>query len=334
MESSILKKLKNVGLLSEQTFEYGYVSTGSYALNRVISGDYLKGLPIGGISQFIGKSSTAKTVWGTECLIDAQRKGWHTVLIDSEMAYSPSFAARLGLDPEKLIYASPPTLEECFETIENIIVAIRDTDKDTPIVIVYDSLAVSPCKAELEAKNYDSNNMMGAIRAKLTGAALRKANELMRKHKVGLIIINQFREKTGVMFGNPETAAAGGNALEFYLAVNLRCASNKTGDVIVDDFEESTGIRGHVKNIKNKISIPFRKCDFELRFDEGITSHWGLIDSMLADGILVQDGTYYQHKDEPRFQKKTFHDKFPTDPKFASLRERITGSSEPLQKNI
>jgi recombination protein RecA len=331
MQNDILKKLKNVGLLSEQTFDYGNVSTGSYALNRVISGDYLKGLPIGGISQFIGKSSTAKTVWGTECLIDAQKKGWHAVLIDSEMAYSPDFAARLGLDSEKLVYASPETLEDCFDTIEKIILAIRETDKETPIVIVYDSLAVSPCKAELEAKNYDSHNMMGAIRAKLTGAALRKANGLMRKHKAGLIIVNQFREKTGMLYGNPETAAAGGNALEFYLAVNLRCASNKTTDVQEGDFiNESTGIRGHVKNIKNKISIPFRKCDFELRFDKGITSHWGLVDSLIADGSVVQDGSWYQHNEEPRFQKKTFYDNFPTDPKFASLREIVTGSPDPL----
>ena len=106
------------------------------------------------------------------------------MLVDSENAYNPEFARSLGIDPEKLIYAAPETLEDCFQVIEDAIVAIRETDKDTPIVVAYDSSAVSTSKAEYEAENYEGNNMQGAVRAKSTGACLRKINPLMRKHKV------------------------------------------------------------------------------------------------------------------------------------------------------
>ena len=258
MDNAVLNRLKNAGLLSEHTTDMGFVSTGSYALNKVISGDYTKGIPIGMITQFHGEASTAKTVFATHILKEAQSQGYYTMLVDSENAYNPEFARSLGIDPEKLIYAAPETLEDCFQVIEDTIVAIRETDKDTPIVVAYDSIAVSPSKAEYEAENYEGNNMQGAVRAKSTGACLRKINPLMRKHKVALIVINQIRNKVGVMYGSPDTMAAGGKSLEYYLGVNLKTISNKTSDLIRDEHKNVKGIKGTVRNTKNKVSVPFR----------------------------------------------------------------------------
>ena len=99
MDKSVLDRRKNAGLLSEQITDMGFVSTGSYALNRVISGDYTKGIPIGMITQFMGEASTAKTVFATHILKDAQHKGYYAMLVDSENAYNPEFAESLGLDP-------------------------------------------------------------------------------------------------------------------------------------------------------------------------------------------------------------------------------------------
>ena len=112
MDNAVLNRLKNAGLLSEHTTDMGFVSTGSYALNKVISGDYTKGIPIGMITQFHGEASTAKTVFATHILKEAQSQGFYTMLVDSENAYNPEFARSLGIDPEKLIYAAPETLED------------------------------------------------------------------------------------------------------------------------------------------------------------------------------------------------------------------------------
>ena len=117
MDSTVLKRLKNAGLLSDQPKDLGFVSTGNYALNKVISGDYTKGIPIGMITQFHGESSTAKTVFATHILKEAQAAGHYSMLVDSENAYNPEFAAHLGIDPTKLIYSAPETLEQSFDVV-------------------------------------------------------------------------------------------------------------------------------------------------------------------------------------------------------------------------
>jgi recombination protein RecA len=305
----------------DQITDMGFVSTGSYALNRVISGDYTKGIPIGMITQFMGEASTAKTVFATHILKDAQQKGYYAMLVDSENAYNPEFAESLGLDPKKLIYAAPDTLEDCFQVIEDTIKAIRETDADTPIVIAYDSIAVSPSKAEFEAENYDGNNMQGAVRAKSTGACLRKINPLLRKHKVGLVVINQIRNKVGVLYGNPETQAAGGKSLEYYLGVNMKTISNKTSDLIKDENKQIIGIQGKLRNTKNKVSIPFRETTFKLMYDEGLDPYEGLLDFLVVDGIVQQSGGWFTFG-EKKFQRKSFYEGFLSE-EFAELRKVI-----------
>jgi len=309
MDNAVLNRLKNAGLLSEQTPDMGFVSTGSFALNKVISGDYTKGIPIGMITQFHGEASTAKTVFATHILKEAQQKGFYTMLVDSENAYNSEFATSLGLDPKKLIYAAPETLEDCFQVIEDTILAIRETDKDTPIVVAYDSIAVSPSKAEYEAENYEGNNMQGAVRAKSTGACLRKINPLMRKHRVALVVVNQIRNKVGVMYGDPTTMAAGGKSLEYYLGVNLKTISNKTSDLIRDEHKSVVGIKGTVRNTKNKVSVPFRECEFELMYNEGLNAFAGTLKQLEADGLVDRNGAWYTVKESgKKFQSKEFND--------------------------
>jgi RecA/RadA recombinase len=128
MNDEVVLKLKTAGLLSEQNFNLGNVPTGVFALNKVISGSYFKGIPIGGITQFIGESSTAKTCFATNILRESQKLGYWSVLIDSENAFNKEFASSLGIDANKLIYANPETVEDCFDTIEKLIKEIRETD--------------------------------------------------------------------------------------------------------------------------------------------------------------------------------------------------------------
>ena len=307
MDKDVLKRLKNAGLLSEQVPDLGFVGTGSYALNKIISGDYTKGIPIGMITQFIGESSTAKTVFGTHILKEAQAKGYYSMMVDSENSYNPEFATHLGIDPKNLIYAAPETLEQSFLVIEDTIKAIRESDKDTPIVVVYDSIAVSPSKAEYEAENYEGSNMVGAIRAKTTGACLRKINPMLRAKKVALVMINQIRNKVGVMYGSPDTMAAGGKSLEYYLGVNVKCISNKTSDLIKDELKNVIGIEGKLRNTKNKCSIPFRECEFELLFDEGLNPYTGVLKQLESDGHVERSGAWYTVVSTgKKFQSKDF----------------------------
>ena len=322
MRDDVIKSLKTAGLLSDQKLDLGFVSTGSYALNKICSGDYQKGIPIGMITQFHGEASTAKTVFVTHILANAQEQGYHTILIDAENAYNSEFASTLGIDPNNLIYAAPHTLEDCFATMETLIREIREVDKETPIVIGYDSIAVSPSKEEMTKTDYESHQMTGAMRAKVTGACLRKINPLLREFGVALVIVNQIRNKVGVMYGDPRTPAAGGKSLEYYLGLNFMTSAPKN-ERIQDDNKSVVGIRGKVANVKNKVTKPFQDAEFELLYDVGLTSHYGVLDHLVKDGIVERSGAWYQYKDEPKFQSKTFNEGFMTDDKFKTLRQEI-----------
>jgi len=285
----ILAKLKDVSTLSDQEIMPDFVSTGSYALNKIISGKYDGGIPIGSITQFIGKASTAKTVFGTHILREAQKKDYYSIIIDSENAYNPDFAVALGIDPDILIYDAPQSVEDCFDKIDKLVEQIREEDSDTPIVVFYDSIAVSPSKAEMEADTYDMHNMQGAIRAKATGGCLRKMNPMLRSNKVALVVVNQHRSKAGFVMGDPRTPAAGGNALDYYLGVNIEC---NTTDLL-GDKHSPFGIRGLVKNLKNKIVAPFKKCEFELIFNQGLNPLYGVLPLLELDGIVERNGAWY-----------------------------------------
>jgi len=282
----ICKRLDGANLLSEEGQVFGFVDSGSYALNKIISGDYNGGFPIGGITEIYGESSTAKTVFLTHAFKGAQEQGYYTVMVDNEHAYSPSFAKILGVDSDKLIYTMPETMEDCFETIEKAILAIREKDKDTPIVVGYDSIGVSPTRKEMEGDLGNNSEIAGALRAKVAGQCLRRINPLLRKHKAALIIINQVRSKVGLVFGDPRTKAGGGKALLYYCAVSLETASAK-GDVLYDDMKNPTGIKGTIKCVKNKVTVPYQDCEFKLMYNEGLSREYGLTLSAYKNGIAT-----------------------------------------------
>jgi recombination protein RecA len=284
----IVARLENATVLSEELDNLGFVDTGSYALNKVVSGRYNGGYAIGAITEIYGESSTAKTVFLTHAFKGAQSKGYIPVLIDSEKSYSKAFAKQLGLDPEKLIYADPATLEDCFQSIENVILKIREVDAKTPIIIGYDSIGASPSKKEFTSDEVaDDPNMGGALRAKVAGICLRRINPILRQHNAALLIINQIRSKVGVMFGDPRTKAGGGKALQYYCGTCVEASTGK-GDRMKDDLGNTLGIEGRIKITKNKVAIPFQECDFQLKFDIGLTKSYGLCEQAYREGKVVK----------------------------------------------
>lgn len=305
VNKDIIEKLKNASTLSETETALGWISTGSLALNRIISGEYDKGIPIGAITQLMGNSSTGKTVFLTNILIEAQKKGYYVKLLDAENAYNEKFARVLGLDPDTLLYSTPETLEDAFDDIRTTIEGIREQDQETPIVIGLDSLAVLGTRKEMNTENFETSPADGAIRAQLTGNCFRRLNPLLRKHKVALIVVNQIRSKIGVMYGSPDTIAAGGRSLEYYLGVNLKTHNREK---LKDADENPMGIRGEVECTKNKFSIPYRRCDYELLFDKGLNKYYGLLDFMVADGLFTKSANGRCQLGETKFTTKEFNE--------------------------
>lgn len=285
----ILKKIANkvdgLSVVESQGFDLGFVDTGSYAYNKIISGKFKGGYPIGSVIEIAGESSTAKTVFAIEALINAQKKDYYTVFIDNEQAFTPEFAQKLGLDLDKCFYASPETMEDCFDVAEKAVDAIRSEDPDTPIVVAYDSIGASPARKEMEGDVGSNAEITGALRAKVAGQCLRRINQMVRPKKVLFLVINQLRG-TLAMYGPKSSKAGGGRSLKYYCAAQVLSKSGKN-DIVEDELKNAIGIKGRLEIEKNKITVPFQNCEFFFNFTEGLDCYEGLLEVLLKSRKVV-----------------------------------------------
>tara|TARA_R110002051_G_scaffold315963_1_gene395024 strand:- start:884 stop:1879 length:996 start_codon:yes stop_codon:yes gene_type:complete len=325
MNKDVLAQLKGNSTLSDEPVSE-FISTGCYALNRVITGKYSKGMPVGGILQLQGNSSTGKTLFATTFLTAAQKEGWYVKLLDAENTFSQEFGVKLGIDPKTLLYSTPTTLEGAFNDVVSTIKEIRLLDKKTPILLIIDSVAVLATEEELSRDNVGTtSNTDGARRALIFGSMLRRVNTVLKEQRATLVVINQIRSKINVMYGNPETTAAGGKALEYYLSTDLKCVSNKTSHVVKDDNKKPTGITGEIKVVKNKLGIPFQECSFRVEFDKGLDPYYGLEELLKEDGLINISSAGRRTVGDIAFKKNTLQEllfsKASSNPELNTIRE-------------
>lgn len=305
----IAGKVEGLSVVEAQGFDLGFVDTGSYAYNKIISGKFQGGYPIGSVIEIAGESSTAKTVFAIQALINAQQKGYYTVFIDNEQAFTPEFAQKLGLDLDKCFYASPETMEDCFDVAEKAVDAIRTEDPDTPIVVAYDSIGASPARKEMEGDVGSNAEITGALRAKVAGQCLRRVNQMVRPKKVLFLVINQLRG-TLAMYGPKSSKAGGGRSLKYYCAAQVLSKSGKN-DIVEDDLKNAIGIKGRLEIEKNKITVPFQNCEFFFNFTEGLGRYDGLLEVLLKSRKIVSPnkGWYaIPGKEEKKFRKSDIGD--------------------------
>jgi len=264
---------------SELIKEITGVSTGSINLDLALGG---KGLPRGRIVEIYGPESSGKTTLTLHVAAAAQRAGGICAFVDAEHALDPGYARKLGVKLDDLLVSQPDTGEQALEIVETL---VRSNAVD---VVIVDSVAALVPRAEIEGEMGDS---FVGLHARLMSQALRKLTGAIAKSDCLVIFINQIREKIGVMFGSPETTT-GGRALKFYSSVRLdirRIGQIKDGDQVV-------GNRTKVTVVKNKIAPPFRKVEFDILYNIGISRLGELIDLGMAAGVVQKSGTWYSMK--------------------------------------
>lgn len=256
------------------------VPTGSLSLDIALGG----GIPLGRIIEIYGPESSGKTTLSLHVLAEIQKKGGTAAFVDAEHALDPEYASKIGVDLDDLLVSQPDTGEQALEITETL---VRSGAVD---IVVVDSVAALVPRAEIEGDMGDSH--MG-LQARLMSQALRKLTGVINKSKCTVIFINQLRMKIGVMFGNPETTS-GGNALKYYASVRLDIRRTET----IKDGDQATGNHVKVKVVKNKVAAPFKIAEFDIMFNEGISTAGDLIDLAVKHELVGKAGAWFSYKDE------------------------------------
>jgi recombination protein RecA len=242
------------------------------------------GLPKGRVIEIYGPESSGKTTLCQHVIAEAQRQGGIAAFVDVEHALDPSYAEKCGVVIDDLYVSQPDTGEQALEITEAL---VRSGAVD---VVVVDSVAALVPRAEIEGEMGDSH--MG-LQARLMSQALRKLSGTVKQSNCMLIFTNQLRQKIGVMFGNPETTT-GGMALRFYASVRLDIrriqAIKDSGDVI--------GNRTRITVKKNKVAPPFRKCEFDIMYNQGISKSGDILDIAVEENIVDKRGAFYSYGEE------------------------------------
>ena len=257
------------------------VSSGSLAIDKALG---VGGYPRGRIVEIYGPESSGKTTVALHAVAEVQRQGGTAAYIDAENALDPQYAEALGVDVDNLLLSQPDTGEEGL-AIADALIASGAVD-----LVVIDSVAALVPQAEIDG---DMGDAHVGLQARLMSQALRKLSGEINKTKTIAIFINQIREKVGVMFGNPETTT-GGRALKFYSTIRMEIRRAEQ----IKDGTDVIGNKARVKIVKNKVAPPFKRCEVDIMYGEGISKTGELLDMAVDKDLVNKSGAWYSYGNE------------------------------------
>ncbi|MBD5806408.1 recombinase RecA [Lactobacillus sp. 0.1XD8-4] len=296
------------------------ISSGSLAIDKALG---IGGYPRGRIVEIYGPESSGKTTVALHAVAEVQRQGGTAAYIDAENALDPQYAEALGVNIDDLLLSQPDSGEEGLE-IADALISSGAVD-----LVIVDSVAALVPRAEIDG---DMGDAHVGLQARLMSQALRKLSGEINKTKTIAIFINQIREKVGVMFGNPETTT-GGRALKFYSTIRMeirRAEQIKNGTDVV-------GNKAKVKIVKNKVAPPFKRCEVDIMYGEGISKTGELLDMAVENELVDKSGAWYSYGSERigqgRENAKKWLQEHPDSMNELMDKVRVANGMEPLNAN-
>ena len=287
-----------------------WISTGSYALNYLISGDFHKGVPLGKVTVFAGESGAGKSYFAAGNIVKhAQQQGIFVVLIDSENALDEAWLHALGVDTseDKLLKLSMSMIDDVAKTISTFMKDYKAMeDEERPkVLFVIDSLGMLLTPTDVD--QFDKGDMKGDMgrKPKALTALVRNSVNMFGSYNVGLVATNHTYASQDMF--DPDDKISGGQG--FIYASSIVVAMKKLKLKEDEDGNKTTdvkGIRAACKVMKTRYAKPFEGVQVKIPYETGMNPYSGLVDLFEKKGILTKDGNRLKYVDSKGTEIKEY----------------------------
>lgn len=278
-----------------------WVSTGNYALNYLISGDFNKGVPLGKVTVFAGESGAGKSyICSGNIIKHAQQQGIFVVLIDSENALDKEWLVNLGVDTneDKLLKLNMAMIDDVAKTISEFMKEYRAMPEDAKpkVLFVIDSLGMLLTPTDVD--QFEAGNMKGDMgrKPKALTSLVRNCVNMFGSHNVGLVATNHTYASQDMF--DPDDKISGGQGFIYASSIvvamkKLKLKEDEDGNKVSDVL----GIRSACKIMKTRYAKPFESVQVKIPYSTGMDPYSGLVDMFEKQGLLVQQGNRLRFTD-------------------------------------
>jgi len=275
-----------------------WISTGSYALNYLISGDFYKGVPLGRVTMFAGMSGSGKSLIASGNLAsNAQKAGCFVVMMDSENALDTDWLQALGVDTseEKLLKIGVSMIDDVAKTLSEFLKGYREENEETDyedcpkVVIIIDSLGM--LLSPTDVKQFEAGDLKGDLgrKPKALTALIRNTVNSIAPYPIGLIVTNHTYASQDMFDPDDKISGGAGFVYASSIVVAMRLLKLKE-DEEGNKITQVRGIRAACKVMKSRFSKPFEAVQIKIPYESGMDAYSGLVDLFEKSGDFVKKG--------------------------------------------
>ena len=283
----------------------GWIDTGSYVLNAIVSGSIHGGIPKGRVTMLGGESMTGKTLFVLKILANAQKEGLIPVIFDTENAVDPEGAQRIGLDISKVKYVPCVTIEQTRNALYKFLTSVKEKGLEGKFIVAIDSLGNLQSELEHSRMGKESTSSDMGSKARAMKSLMQTCTNLGATTQTTILCTNHVYDDPAAMFPSIEKHMPGGKSIVYLPSVTVQLARKpmKSDGGKTMDAETAVGQKNYAGVLiraltrKNRFIKQYLQGEMFLSFHTGLDRYYGLLDLAVGVGAVIQTGSTYQLPD-------------------------------------